>query len=499
MAAALRVKPAPGINRMSNAHDLVRYPDLPFPRTHPAALGAFAALFGRPYAPFAASRVLEIGCGGGVNLLSIALGAPDAEFVGVDLAERPIALARAAAQASGIGNARFHVQNILEMDASLGRFDYIIAHGVYAWVPPAVSQALMRIVGQLLTPHGLAMISYNTYPGCHLRQAARDIMRAAARGVVDPHEKLAAARAALADHIAAWSEADAHQYAMAGVARDMLDKPAEVLFHDELTAFYEPALLSDVVAAAAEVGLDYLCDAQPQLTAEAFFPSEKFAAVRAKAAGDWVRFEQLMDFSEMRFFRSSIFCRGGGADRRLEARRLRGLWASGDLVALAPDPEAPDNFAFRCEGAAKIATNNPKLARFLGDLAAAFPSTVALDAAAEDPALAEYVLTLFVANAIRIVTAPLSLTLLPGDRPIASPLARFQAARGEKSLASLRHYPLNPDDASTLLFVTLLDGTRTRDDLAREIAEQGGMTEEVARAQVSSALTELGRLGLMMA
>ena len=483
---------------MSNAHDLVRYPDLPFPRTHPAALGAFAALFAQPYAPFAASRVLEIGCGGGVNLLSMALGAPASEFVGVDLAERPIALARAAAEASGLGNARFYVQNILEMDASLGRFDYIIAHGVYAWVPPAVSQALMRVVGQLLSPHGLAMISYNAYPGCRLRQAARDIMLAAATGIVDPQEKLEVARSALSDHIATWSDQDAYQYAMIGVARDMLDKPAEVLFHDELTAFYEPRLLSDVVAAAGEVGLHYLSDAQPQLCAEAFFPSEKFAAARTKAAGDWGRFEQLMDFSEMRFFRSSIFCRGGGIDRRLEGQRLRGLWASGDLTALEPDPEAPDNFAFQCEGAAKIATNNPKLARFLGDLAAAFPSTVALDAAAEDPALAEYVLTLFVANAIRIVTAPLSLPPTAGDRPLASPLARFQAARGEKSLVSLRHYPLNPEGASTLFFVTLLDGTRTRADLAREIAAQAGVTAAVAMTQVSAALAELTRLGLMM-
>lgn len=482
---------------MPNAHDLVRYPDLPFPRTHPAALGAFAALFGKPYAPFAASRVLEIGCGGGVNLVNMALGAPASEFVGVDLAERPIALARAAATACGLANVTFHVQNILDMDASLGRFDYIVAHGVYAWVPPAVSQALMRVVGELLSPDGLAMISYNAYPGCRLRQTARDIMLTASRGVADPHEKLKIARAALADQIAHWSEAEPYQRAMIGAARDMLEKPAEVLFHDELTAFYEPRLLSDVVATAGEVGLDYLCDAQPRLCAEAFFPSEKFAAARANAAGDWARFEQLADFTEMRLFRSSIFCRGGGADRRLEARRLRGLWASGDLEPVEPDPAAPDSFAFRCEGAARITTNNPKLARFLGELAAAFPASVALDAAAEYPALAEYVLTLFVANAIRISTAPHWLTTNPGERPVASPLARFQAARGEKSLATLRHSALEPEGASTLLFVTLLDGTRTRDDLAREIAEHAGLTTEAAKAQASGALIQLARLGLM--
>ena len=55
---------------MANAFDLVRYPNIPYARTHPAALGVFAALFGRPFAPFSACRVLEIGCSEGVNLLN---------------------------------------------------------------------------------------------------------------------------------------------------------------------------------------------------------------------------------------------------------------------------------------------------------------------------------------------------------------------------------------------------------------------------------------------
>jgi SAM-dependent methyltransferase len=481
---------------MPNAHDLVRYPDLCFPQTHPVALGAFAALFGKAHTPFAASRVLEIGCGGGVNLVSMALGAPASEFVGVDLAEQPIALARAAAEASGLRNVRFHVQDIRNMDAALGRFDYIIAHGVYAWVPAEVGRALMRIVGELLSADGLALISYAAHPGGRLHQAVRDVLLAAANGVTDPGERIARARAALADQIASWSEADAFQRAMIVIARHIIEQPPEVLFHDEMTAFYEPKLLSDAVAAASEVGLTYLCDGQPRFSAEAFFPSEKYAAARVSAAGDWARFEQLVDFTEVRSFRSSIFCRGGGIDRRLEAQRLRGLWACGDLQAAEPDPEEPGSFAFRANGA-KIATNNPMLAQFLASLAAAFPSSVALDAAAGEPGLAEYVLTLFVANVIRIISAPLPFALAPGERPIASPLARFQAARGEKSVATLLHYPHTFEDPSALDFVALLDGTRTRADLAREIAARTGATEDAAMAQVLETLAELTRLCLM--
>ena len=66
----------------------------------------------------------------------------------------------------------------------------------------------------------------------------------------------------------------------------MLTRPPEVLFHDELTAYFEPQSLRDVVGATRKVGLDYLCDAQPELCAEALFPSEKYAATQAYARED---------------------------------------------------------------------------------------------------------------------------------------------------------------------------------------------------------------------
>jgi SAM-dependent methyltransferase len=482
---------------MINAYDLVRYPNLPFAKTHPAALGVFAALFGKRFTPFAACRVLEIGCGGGVNLLSMALGAPASEFVGVDLAEAPIAVGRAAARAAGLANVRFHVQDIADMDAGLGRFDYIIAHGVYAWAPAAAREALLRIVGELLGADGLAIISYNAYPGARLRQVLRDLMLAACGDVVDPSERLRIARAVVAYQIENWSEEDPLQKALIVAARKMLKRPPEVLFHDELNPFYQPQRLSDVVAAARQVGLDYLCDAQPPLCAEALFPSGKFDAAQSFTSGDWVRFEQLSDFSDMRSFRSSIFCRGG-VDRRVELRRLRGLWASGELQALESGPGAPDGIVFSGGDGAEISTNDPKLAQFMTTIGAAFPASVALDAAAEDVDLAVAALRLFVTQIIRIATAPFPFTLTPGERPAISPLARFQAARGERILASLRHSPIQIEDAATRAFITLVDGTRTRDDLAREIVAQSNAAAEVALSQVSAALASMTKLGLMM-
>ena len=277
---------------MANVYDRVPYPSQAFPITHPMAIGVFAALFGRRFAPFAASRVLEIGCGEGVNLINMALGASQAEFVGVDLAAEPVARACATAQRCGLANVSFHVRDLAELDASFGQFDYIVAHGVYAWVPERARQALLRVVGERLSPDGLALVSYNALPGSRFRQAIRDMLLCVTKGIEEPEAKLDAARSFLAEQIEAWSDADADESAMKGEARRVLGHRREVLYHDELAASYDPQLLSDVVGAAARFGMAYLCDALPELSEQALFPSDAFAARRERAGGDWVRFEQ---------------------------------------------------------------------------------------------------------------------------------------------------------------------------------------------------------------
>ena len=482
---------------MANAYDVIRYPSRPFWQTHPAALGAFAALFGKRFTPLSRARVLEIGCGEGVNLLNIALWAPSADCVGVDLAQEPIALARATAEATGIANARFLVQDILEMDAALGAFDYIIAHGVYAWVPDAVREAIMGVIGRSLAPDGLAYLSYNAFPGCRLRMALRDLLLDATRDVFEPGEKIAVARAVLTKQLETWSADDPDQIAMIAGARQILDRQPESLFHDELSAFFSPQYLADVVAAARALGLEYLCDTQPPLIAEAFLPSPRYAAARERAGDDWVRFEQLRDFDDVRAFRSSVFCRSDGGDRHFASERLRGLWVAGHFATSEADPSKPDESAFRVGESGMITTNNPKLAQLLSEIAAAFPSFLPLDGAADDRELAMSVLQLFAKKCVTLSTAAPPLSTTPGESPRASPLARFQARQGEKLLTALNQRAVLFEDEAFLDFVPLVDGARTRADLAAELSARLDPKIENAAAQVSEMLKAMAGLGLL--
>ncbi len=481
---------------MINPYDLVRYPNWPVSETHPASLGALGALFGRPSRPFSACRVLEVGCGEGVNLMSMAVGAPNSEFVGLDLAEAPVAAGSELARAAGLDNVRLAARDITAGDTGLGAFDYIIAHGVYAWVPPPVRKALMRLSAQCLRPDGLVFISYNVLPGCRLRQALRDLIRDATRGVADPVEKVETARATLARFIDLWSEDDPFQNALIAEARDALKRPPTVLYHDELGDFYEPQFLRDVAAMARAEGLDYLCDAKPSVSAEALFPSGKFADAERE---DWLRFEETQDFAAMRRFRRSIFCRAGAIDRRLRPERLNGLWASADLTPIEADAQESGSFAFRAGNGAEIATRDPRFAALLAGLGQAFPQSVPLDEAAADSALAEPLLRLVVARIASLQTASFRFTTAPGEHPLASPLARAQAAQGESFLASLRHKPVQMEDATVRAFLALMDGTNRREDLADIMAKRTGTPFATAAARTQAAIEDMARFGLCLA
>src|SRR5579875_368864 len=75
---------------MANPFDEVPYPGFPFPESHPDRLATIATLFGMTPPLLESCRILELGCGDGSNLIPMAFGLPQSQWLGVDLAERPI-------------------------------------------------------------------------------------------------------------------------------------------------------------------------------------------------------------------------------------------------------------------------------------------------------------------------------------------------------------------------------------------------------------------------
>lgn len=167
---------------MSNDYDAVEYPHAPITTADPDRIAVMGALFGmQPVAP-SRCRVLELGCGSGGNLIPLADRHPDSTFFGVDLSPAAIAQGQRRIDALGLTNLRLEQMDVMDFPPAAGEFDFIVAHGLLSWVPPPVRDRVLAIAGRHLAPQGIAYVSYNAYPGCHLRAMWRDMMLSTAHG-----------------------------------------------------------------------------------------------------------------------------------------------------------------------------------------------------------------------------------------------------------------------------------------------------------------------------
>ena len=125
---------------MTTAYDRVAYPSAVFEQTHPERLAILARLVGLDPVPPTEARILEVGGGDCLNLLAMADVFPGCEAHGFDLSERAIAQGQSYVDGAGLANATLRVADILDAATiyPAGHFDYVIVHGVYAWVPDHV-------------------------------------------------------------------------------------------------------------------------------------------------------------------------------------------------------------------------------------------------------------------------------------------------------------------------------------------------------------------------
>jgi len=292
---------------MSDSYDAIPYESTPFPETHPGHLACLAHLYGIEAVAPTKCHVLELGCANGGNLLPMAARLPDSRFLGIELSPEQAQEGAARIAALGLKNCEIRQMDILDLQDEGFRFDYIITHGMYSWSPPEVRHKILELSSRLLSPRGVAYISFNALPGWRMRGMLRDMLLYQVRDIASPPGKLEAAQNYL-DFLEAGIDGSqsAHgDYLKVEIERIRHAHPS-YLYHEYLETYNEPVLLKDFINAANEHALDYVCDIDLALQFPAF--AGEAAEQLVGYIEDPVEQLQQLDFLLNRNFHQSLLC-----------------------------------------------------------------------------------------------------------------------------------------------------------------------------------------------
>jgi methyltransferase-like protein/SAM-dependent methyltransferase len=523
-----------------NSYDEVPYESHPFPQTHPDRLATVATLFGMRPAPVDRCRVLELGCAGGGNLIPMAVALPESRFFGVDLSGRQIADGQKTVDALGLTNIELKRLSILDVTPDFGQFDYIICHGVYSWVPPPVQDKILDICARNLTADGVAYVSYNTYPGWHMRGMIRDMMCYHAGQLTDPHVRVRQARDLL-DFLARSVARGNDPYGL------LLQSEVEVirrsrdsyLLHDHLEEVNDPVYFHQFAERVAAKGLRYLGEADLRVMVPGNYPPE-VEGVLHTLSPDLIHLEQYMDFLRNRQFRQTLLCHGHLTPNyvlRPEQLTAFHVASAARPVSANPDLHSAAFEEFRSPGGTTLNSRQPVMKAAMAHLAEVWPQAVPFPSllavarsrlhpgAPPDPAtlardvhlLGEGLLQCYTSASsglVELSTGPPCFAPAVSERPVASPLARLQAAAGA-TVTNLRHETVVLSECNRQV-LRHLDGSRDRDallDVLAGLAAQGVLVVQqdgrplrdaervraILGAALGQGLPELARAALLAA
>lgn len=527
------------VQALSDAYDETPYESYAFPLTAPGHLRAVAALYGLKAPAVEKARVLELGCAAGGNLLPFAAAHPGAQATGVDLSAQQIESGQAIIKAMGLKNIDLRAMSITDITKDFGQFDYIIVHGVFSWVPPAVRDAILRVCRENLAPDGIAYVSYNTYPGWKASDVVRDAMILNSHGAQTPQDRLARAKDMLSMLQNGLSAGNPLRSALQHAASQLRRHSDYYLVHEYLEAVNSPCYFLEFAAAAQQAGLAYLTDAEPQSCMASNY-GNNVAVMHNALSADAPREmrEQYLDFAVGRQFRKSLLVHEERARDILdtpEVNVFEKMYFGARLTTVAAPAGAPSKERhYRTARGKGIASSEPTFVAVVEALRQAWPHALSfaelLDAArpkakkttTQDELtvlVLTHLVTILSANALEYRHAPLGYVpdaakpqWIPGLADLHELACKAPLPLGTYNLWH-QHVQLPSNEVSK--FVTaLIDGqttvadlrTKLRDALASgEVAHPSGKSlkrvrnlDSVAQTLLADALSVLRAQGFLL-
>ncbi len=492
-------------NKLQRSYEDVPYPDMCYPQTHPDRLATLATLFGLKPAPVTNCRVLELGCANGGNIIPMAYGLPGSEFVGIDFSSRQIETGQSIVDNLGIRNIKLVQADILNLQHDIGKFDYIIAHGFYSWIPDDVREGFMTMCKHNLSSDGIIYINFNTYPGWHMKDAFRNMMIYHTRKVAHLPDRVKNSRQLISfmsesinvndrygtflnayDHLAKlYNQFIIHK-------RKTEDVGDTLLLHDELEEINDAFYFHEFIDHAARHNLQYIVEADLPSSVTGNFPS-KIEKALLDMSNDIIELEQYMDFVRNRTFRQSLLCRDNmNIDRSLkpEPSWVAVFYVASHISPINKDVNMLDNSVveFHSADGAVATTSHPVLKAAMLHLTRISPKAILLTTLLEDAVqfvynnklknldaaiidrethvLLEFIMQLHSQSLglIELKVHEPGFVVEPKERPSASKLARFQLTLGYNEVTNLRHERISLQRISSHL-LPLLDGRNNRKEL----------------------------------
>jgi methyltransferase-like protein len=488
---------------MMNPYDEVPYYGYAFSQTHPDRLATIGTLLGVNVAPVTKCRVLELGCGDGGNLLPMAYQLPESHFVGVDLSGEAIERGQLLMNEIGLKNVELRQADLMDVSADWGQFDYIIAHGVYTWVPPTVKEKVLAICHDNLAQNGIAYVSYNALPGYHLWLMNREMMQFHTRAMSDPQEIITQAKSlmrflSLHTHQGNERKRDLYQ----SVISEHLDqiehyRDTQQLFHDELSPHNEPVYFHEFARRAAGQGLQFLAEADFFEMQDYSFSPDARRMLAGMGDDNILLREQYLDFLKGRTFRQTLLCHHEiKINRQLNVQSLDEMFLA-TMVELSDEkPDLSPGVIQKFIGpkGGVLQTDFPLAKAALIKLRQAWPQYLSLEELIVEArkyletearksgydagefttdhfeALRQILLAAYQSGVIQLFAdRPLMSTTL-NEYPKVFHLARIQAKSGS-TVTNLLHKSVEIESPILLFLLTLLDGTRNRNVLTEELTE----------------------------
>ena len=470
------------------AHESKSYAEVPYLglihfQSHVDTLATIATLFGMDVAPPTRCRVLEIGCADGSNLITMAYHLPESTFIGIDGSAPQVERGQGIIDDLGLENITLRAQDLREVGAEIGQFDYIIAHGIFSWIAADARSALLKLCRDRLTPEGVAYISYNTYPGWHYYEQLRGMMRFHSRGMSSTEEEIQQARAIVRFVGKAVADVDTPRGDFfKKVMPDIMRMSDTYIYHEYLEPNNQPMYFYEFIGQAMQHDMQYVGETMFHAMISSNYPKD-VAATLDEISHNILELEQYMDFLRNRRFRCTLLCHKETTLKRgVELAPLQNMkvafWFDPADPAHDPRLEGPLSFINPNDDETEVVVNLPLHKTALLHLAAVWPAAIPfktlLDHCCETlgitptdenaTELAELMMKLFMQSFTELHTFQPALINHVEERPRATRLARYQA-RNCRVLSSQKHQMIRPEDPQTREVVARLDGEHTVADL----------------------------------